>query len=107
MRNVVAQNMTQLSEVIRVTPYIVDGRPAGFRVYPGRDRRKFAALGLRPQDLIKDINGQALTDPTQAMQIFESLGNETSVTVTIERDGQDQQLTLNMNQLDLSDEQNK
>ena len=107
MRNVVTQNLTQLSEVIRVTPYIVDGRPAGFRVYPGRDKRKFAALGLRPQDLIKDINGQALTDPTQAMQIFESLGNETSVTVTIERGGQDQTLTLNMDQLDLSDEQKK
>lgn len=105
LRNVVSQNLTKLTEVIRFTPYTVDGEPVGFRVYPGRDKRQFAALGLRPQDLVKDINGQALTDPTQAMQIFESLGEQTQVTVTIERDGQDQTLTLDMNQLDLSDEQ--
>jgi general secretion pathway protein C len=105
LRNVVSQNLTKLTEVIRFTPYTVDGQPVGFRVYPGRDKRQFAALGLRPQDLIKDINGQALTDPTQAMQIFESLGEQTQVTVTIERNGQDQVLTLNMNQLDLTGEQ--
>jgi general secretion pathway protein C len=107
LRNVVSQNLTKLTEVIRFTPYTVDGQPVGFRVYPGRDKRQFAALGLRPQDLVKDINGQALTDPTQAMQIFESLGEQTQVTVTIERGGQDQTLTLNMNQLDLSGEQTK
>lgn len=107
LRNVVSQNLSKLTEVIRFTPYTVDGQPVGFRVYPGRDKRQFAALGLRPQDLIKDINGQALTDPTQAMQIFESLGEQTQVTVTIERDGQDQTLNLNMDQLDLSGEQTK
>ena len=107
LRNVVSQNLTKLTEVIRFTPYTVDGKPVGFRVYPGRDKRQFAALGLRPQDLIKDINGQALTDPTQAMQIFETLGDQTQVTVTIERNGQDQTLNLNMDQLDLSGEQTK
>ena len=107
LRNVVSQNLTKLTEVIRFTPYTVDGKPVGFRVYPGRDKRQFAALGLRPQDLIKDINGQALTDPTQAMQIFETLGDQTQVTVTIERNGQDQTLNLNMDQLNLSGEQTK
>ena len=107
LRNVVSQNLTKLTEVIRFTPYTVDGKPVGFRVYPGRDKRQFAALGLRPQDLIKNINGQALTDPTQAMQIFETLGDQTQVTVTIERNGQDQTLNLNMDQLNLSGEQTK
>ena len=104
LRNVVAQNLTRLTDVIRPTPYLVDGQPAGYRVYPGRDKRKFAALGLRPGDLIKDIDGQALTDPTQAMQIFESLGNADQVTVTIERNGQAQSLVLRTSQLDLDEE---
>jgi general secretion pathway protein C len=104
LRNVVAQNLTKLTDVIRPTPYLVDGQPAGYRVYPGRDKRKFAALGLRPGDLIKDIDGQALTDPTQAMQIFESLGNADQVTVTVERNGQAQSLVLRTSQLDLDEE---
>ncbi|MEJ2257972.1 MAG: type II secretion system protein GspC [Woeseiaceae bacterium] len=104
LRNVVTQNLTKLTDVIRPTPYLVDGQPAGYRVYPGRNKRQFAALGLRPGDLIMDINGQALTDPTQAMQIFESLGTVDEVTVTVERNGQAESLVLNTSQLDLDEE---
>ena len=52
--------MTKLADVIRPTPYFVAGQQQGYRVYPGRDRKQFAALGLRPGDLIKDIDGAAL-----------------------------------------------
>lgn len=104
LRNVVTQNLSKLTDVIRPTPYLVDGQPAGYRVYPGRNKRQFAALGLRPGDLIKDINGQALTDPTQAMQIFESLGTVDEVTVTVERNGQAESLVLQTSQLDLDEE---
>ena len=105
LQNVVAENLTQLSDIIRPTQYRgADGQLAGFRVYPGRNRQKFAALGLRPGDLVKDINGQPLNDPTQAMQVFQSLGQTDEVTVTIERNGQEQSLVLNTGQLDLDEE---
>ncbi|HZW59223.1 MAG TPA: type II secretion system protein GspC [Woeseiaceae bacterium] len=105
IQTVVAQNVTKLADVIRPTPYFVGGQQQGYRVYPGRDRRQFAALGLRPGDLIKDIDGAALTDPQQAMQIFQSLGTAEQVSVTVERNGQPQTLVLNTNQLDLDDDQ--
>jgi general secretion pathway protein C len=76
-------------------------------VYPGRDRQQFAALGLRPGDLIKDIDGQALNDPEQAMQIFQSLDSADQVSVTVERNGQHQVIVLSTSQLDLGDETNK
>ena len=107
IQSVVSQNLTRLSDVIRPTPYFVNGQQSGYRVYPGRNRQQFAALGLRPGDLIKDIDGQSLTDPTQAMQIFQSLGTSDQVTVTVERNGQPQTVILKTSQLDLSDEQNK
>ncbi len=100
---VVAQNVAKLADVVRPTPYMVAGQMQGYRVYPGRDRKQFAALGLRPGDLIKDIDGAALTDPQQAMQIFQSLGNADQVSVTIERNGQPQSLILKTSQLDLGD----
>ena len=104
---VVTQNLTKLTDVIRPTPYRVDGKQVGFRVYPGRDRRKFAALGLRPGDIIKDIDGQELTDVSRAMQIFQSLGTSEQVSVTVERDGESESLILKTSQLDLSGEQTK
>jgi len=104
LQAVVAQNLTKLTDVIRPTPYRVQGEQVGYRVYPGRDRRQFAALGLQPGDIIKDIDGQSLTDPSQAMQIFQSLGTAEQVTVTIERDGASETLTLKTSQLDLGDD---
>lgn len=104
---VVSQNLTKLSDVIRPTPYFVNGQQSGYRVYPGRDRKQFSALGLRPGDLIKDIDGQSLTDPTQAMQIFQALGTAEQVTVTVERNGQPETITLKTSQLDLAGEQTK
>jgi len=104
---VVTQNLSKLTDVIRPTPYRVEGKQVGFRVYPGRDRRKFSALGLRPGDIITDIDGKELTDASQAMQIFQSLGTSEQVTVTIQRNGQPESLILKTSQLDLSGEQTK
>jgi general secretion pathway protein C len=101
---VVAQNVSRLADVIRPTPYFVNGQQQGYRVYPGRNRDQFTALGLRPGDLIKDIDGQSLTDPTQAMQIFQSLGTATQVSVTVERDGTPETIVLRTEQLDIGEE---
>jgi len=107
IQSVVAQNVSQHSDVIRPTPYFVDGQQQGYRVYPGRNRAQFTALGLRPGDLVKDINGQSLNDPTQAMKIFQTLGTSSEVSVTVERNGQPQIIVLRTDQLDIADETSK
>ena len=104
---VVSKNVAKLADVIRPTPYFVNGQQQGYRVYPGRNRAQFSALGLRPGDLIKDIDGQSLSDPAQAMQIFQSLGNAEQVSVTVERNGQPETIVLRTSQLDLGDETNQ
>jgi general secretion pathway protein C len=104
IQEVVSENVTKLADVIRPTPYFVAGQQQGYRVYPGRDRRQFAALGLRPGDLIKDIDGAALTDPQQAMEIFQNLGTADQVSVTVERNGQPEVLVLSTSQLSLEND---
>ncbi|MDH4107494.1 MAG: type II secretion system protein GspC [Gammaproteobacteria bacterium] len=103
IQDLVSQNVTKLADIIRPTPYFEGGQQQGYRVYPGRDRKQFAALGLRPGDLIKDIDGQALTDPQQAMQIFQSLGEADQVSVTVERNGQPQVLVLTTSQISVEE----
>lgn len=107
IQSVVAQNVSRLADVIRPTPYFVNGQQQGYRVYPGRDRKQFASLGLRPGDLIKEIDGQSLSDPTQAMEIFQSLGTANQVSVTVERNGTPETIVLKTEQLDLGKETTK
>ena len=38
IQSVVSQNVARLADVIRPTPYFVNGQQQGYRVYPGRDR---------------------------------------------------------------------
>lgn len=105
IQSVVAQNVSRLADVIRPTPYFVNGQQQGYRVYPGRDRQQFASLGLRPGDLIKEIDGQSLSDPTQAMEIFQSLGTANQVSVTVERNGTPETLVLSTDQLNIGNDQ--
>lgn len=107
IQSVVANNVSKLADVIRPTPYFVNGQQQGYRVYPGRNREQFASLGLRPGDLIKDIDGQALSDPTQAMKIFQSLDSADQVSVTVERNGQPETIVLKTSQLALEDSNQK
>ena len=105
IQNLMVQNASKLADVIRPTPYYVSGQMQGYRVYPGRDRRQFAALGLRPGDLVKDVDGAALTNPQQAAEIFQSLGDKDQVSVTVERNGQPEVIVLRTDQLELDDTQ--
>jgi len=88
-----------ISDVLRPQPVFADGKLHGYRVYPGRDVKAFAALGLRNGDLVLAINGTALDDPARGNEIFSSLGNSDQARVTVMRNGQQQDITLNMAQI--------
>ena len=94
MDDVEPDSVARFTDVVRPQPYMPDGTLKGYRLYPGRDRKSFAAMGLRPGDLVTDINGVPLTDMSQGMALFQSLGEATQLTVTLERNGQPEVLTL-------------
>jgi general secretion pathway protein C len=87
-------NASSFTDILRPQPYMPNGQLKGYRVYPGRDRRRFAALGLRPGDLVTEINGQPLNDLQAGMEVFRSLGDASQLTVTLERNGNPLVLTL-------------
>jgi general secretion pathway protein C len=75
------------------------GRMNGFRVYPGRDRMAFMRLGLRPGDQVTAINGTPLDDRDRGEQILHTLGSSSEAHVTVIRNGQQQDLVLNIAQV--------
>ena len=100
LQNVLTENASRITDVIRVAPHIEQGQMVGFRINPGREREQFDALGLQPGDVVTDINGTAMTDPTRGLQVFESLGESTQANVTIVRNGVPEVLTIDTSQLD-------
>ena len=99
VRDVISDNAAQITEIIRVQPYMEGGSMRGYRVYPGRNRQQFTALGLQPGDLVVEINGQPMNDPSRGMQIFAELGDTNSVSITVEREGVSETMMLDTSQL--------
>ena len=101
LRRMVQADPSILNEVMRTVASYDNaaGRLRGFRAYPGRNRAAFGRLGLRPGDLVTAINGTALDDPQRSQEILNTIQSSDRATVTIERAGQKQDITLNIAQV--------
>jgi general secretion pathway protein C len=101
IRRMVQQDPSILDQVMRTVASYDNaaGKLRGFRAYPGRNRAIFSKLGLRAGDLVTAINGTPLDDPQHAQDVFNTIQTSDHVTVTIERGGQKQDITLNIAQV--------
>jgi general secretion pathway protein C len=96
MRELVTRDPGIIGDIMRPEPVFVGAKQQGFRVYPGRDPEMFLQLGLRPGDLVTAIDGQPLNDPARGEEILRTLGASSEARVTILRNGQQQDLTLDL-----------
>ena len=99
MRKLITEQPSLMADVMRPQPVFANGKQTGYRVYPGRNRQAFVRLGLRPGDLVTAINGTPLDDPEHGQQIFSTLGSSPEAHVTVTRNGQQQDLVLNLAQV--------
>lgn len=84
----------ELVEIVRPQAVMVDGQLRGFRVYPGRDRQRFARLGLRAGDLVTAVNGSPLTDMAQSLEALRVLAGDGEVSLTVERGDEIETVTV-------------
>ncbi|MEO1036500.1 MAG: type II secretion system protein N [Pseudomonadota bacterium] len=89
-----ADRVLAITDVIWPQRAIRDGRQVGYRLYPGRDRQRFAALGLRPGDVVTAVNGRSLAGNATRVDVLRALTAAESITVVVERNGQPVSLTL-------------
>ena len=99
MRKLITEQPSLLADVMRPQPVFANGKQTGFRVYPGRNRQAFVRLGLRPGDLVTAINGTPLDDADHSQEIFRTLGSAAEAHVTVTRNGQQQDVVLNLAQI--------
>lgn len=94
VRQLMAQDPAAANELLRPQPVFAGGSLRGYRVYPGRNRAQFARLGLQPGDLVTAVNGAALDDPNRGLEILRGIGAGSAVMLSIDRNGQQQQLSV-------------
>jgi general secretion pathway protein C len=99
MRKLMNDDPGLVADIMRPQPVFAQGKQRGYRVYPGRNRQAFVRLGLRPGDLVTAINGTPLDDPSRGQDVFRTIGSSNEAHVTVMRNGQQQDLTLNMAQV--------
>jgi general secretion pathway protein C len=95
IRQELLNDPSRASEYIRIQPASSGGQLRGYRIYPGRDRTAFNAVGLRPGDLVTQVNGIQLNDANTALQMLGQLSQAGSVSVMVDRGGQQQVVNVN------------
>ena len=87
-----------LGGLVRAQPVLAGGKLSGYRIFPGGRASigSFTKLGLRPGDLVTAVNGTQLDDVNRGNEILQTLSSAASATLTVQRNGQSQELNLNL-----------
>jgi general secretion pathway protein C len=99
MRKTFTEQPGLIADLLRPQAVRDGDKVRGFRVYPGRNRAAFASLGLQPGDEVIAINGTPLDDLERGQEILRTLGSSSEARVTVIRNNQQQDLTLNIAQV--------
>ncbi|MDF2153997.1 type II secretion system protein GspC [Vibrio sp. CAU 1672] len=88
IREEITQNPQSVFKYINISPVKKDGDIVGYRVAPGRDSALFNDVGLKAGDIAVQLNGIDLSDPSSSVQIMEVMSDPQELNLTVERDGQ-------------------
>ena len=99
MRKALTEQPGLIADLLRPQAVMDGDKVKGFRVFPGRNRLAFARLGLRPGDEVVAINGTPLDDQERGQAILNTLGSSSEARITVIRNNQQQDLTVNIAQV--------
>lgn len=77
-----------LARVVSISPVRDGGGVSGYRVAPGADRAAFDATGFQSGDIVKAVNGLALSDASNTLKLYQLMKDANQATFDIERNGE-------------------
>jgi general secretion pathway protein C len=92
--------ITNLGAVLnqaRMVPNIIPGtggKVEGFRFVSIQPDSIYTKLGFKPMDVIKAVNGEQVNSPTKAMELYNALRSESSISLVVERNGRDENFSF-------------
>jgi general secretion pathway protein C len=94
-RSEVEKAMNNLSEVAtqaRIVPNFKNGKASGFKMFSIKPGSIYSKIGLQNGDVIQKINGYEMSSPDKALEIYQKLKEANTVTIELQRRGQDSTL---------------
>lgn len=93
MRDTLLKDPAKIWEQVRINPVMKNGEVQGYTL-AHNDQKLMKALNLRNTDIITAVNGQSLRDPATLYGLMNSLSEQPSLELSIERNGQPQTIQL-------------
>ncbi|WJW75180.1 type II secretion system protein GspC [Thiohalobacter sp. IOR34] len=95
-RSRMLSNPRSLGELLRPVPYRENDRFGGYRLYPGSRPELFRQLGLRPGDLVTEVNGIPLDSAARAMEVLKGLRESDQLQLHIRRGRREMDLSFRL-----------
>ena len=83
-------------DVISANPGMEEGVLYGLEISPARNAREFEAAGFVAGDVIVEVNGRAVSQISDYRDLLAELADASSVSVSLERNGEPMNITINM-----------
>jgi len=93
MRDTLLHDPAKLWQQVRINPVMKNGKIKGYTL-THNDQALMKALNIRASDIITSVNGQSLSDPSTLYGLMNSLADQQSLLLNIERNGQQQTVEL-------------
>lgn len=84
-RQEILTNPSKLTDIVRASPAMVNGKFSGFRVRSGKNRKLFRQLNFRANDIITEVNGIVLDDQSKGLQVLSQLESATDLSIKVKR----------------------
>jgi general secretion pathway protein C len=90
------ENLNSLITEVRAVPFMRDGNNMGFRLFAIKPGSIFERMGLKNGDVVQNVNGTQLTDPSKATGLLGELQTADVITVDLIRQNKPSTLTYNV-----------
>ena len=100
-RSDVKDHLNRLPEILnqaRVVPHTENGELKGWRFASINKGSIFEDLGFEKGNIIKQVDGELVTSPEQALELFDRLKSESGVKILVEKDGKDVELEYDVDE---------
>jgi general secretion pathway protein C len=91
-----ANNPAQVNQHARLAPLMVNGKSQGILLEAINHYSLYGQLGFQSGDVLKQINGVELHDPSMFVSLFQQLKDERTINIDILRDNQPKTLALDV-----------
>ncbi len=86
-QRMLTEDFTKVLQDAKASPHIVNGQVVGFELTRIRENSVYQKAGFQNGDIVKEINGVRLTNPSAAIGILQGSRNASELDVVVSRNG--------------------